>query len=154
MPSRPLAAGFLTGSYTIDPQSEPPSQTRFSNTNPLGKFFQNLYGDSQLHEAMAELKSILAPLGISSRDAALRWICCHSALEGVVARKEDAKVIEELEEKRGEDGDGDAIILGASRLEQISENVGSIVEGKLPKQVVESIEKIWMVLKESRGEIL
>jgi aflatoxin B1 aldehyde reductase len=102
---------------------------------------------------MAELKSILAPLGISSRGAALRWICWHSALEGAEIRNEDTKV-EDPEEKSRGGGGGDAIILGASLLEQISENVGSIGEGKLPEQVVESIEKIWMILKESRGAIL
>ncbi|PQE05038.1 hypothetical protein CJF30_00004831 [Rutstroemia sp. NJR-2017a BBW] len=151
---RPLAAGFLTGTYTLEPQSDAPSQTRFSSTNPLGKFFRNLYGDPQLHEAMAELKSILAPLGISSRSAALRWICWHSALEGAAVGTEDTRVMENPEKKRGGEGGGDAIILGASRLEQMSENVGSIEEGKLPEQVVDSIEKIWTVLKESRGAIL
>lgn len=92
---------------------------------------RTLYGDAELHEAMTELKSFLAPLGINSRDAALRWICWHSCLD-----------------------EGDAIILGASRLEQVSQNVRSIGDGKLPEQVVEATEKVWGLLKESRGGIL
>ncbi|KAM3066742.1 Aflatoxin B1 aldehyde reductase member 2 [Clarireedia jacksonii] len=148
MRNRPQAVGFLTGSYTLEPQSQPPAQSRFSSTHPLGKAFQALYGDVQLHEAMTELKSILDPLGISSRDAALRWICWHSVLKGAIAENED------LEEKRGGNGGGDAIILGASRLEQINENLASIGEGKLPEAVVESIDRVWEVLKQSRSGIL
>lgn len=124
---RPLAAGFLTGKFTNGQYED----TRFSDTHAHGKFFQVLYGDLNLRQAMRNLEAVLEPLGISSREAGIRWICYHSQL-----------------------GATDAIILGVSKLVQIKENLESVSVGPLPENVVQSIEDIWSALDESRGGIL
>ncbi|TGO75368.1 hypothetical protein BELL_0217g00040 [Botrytis elliptica] len=124
---RALAAGFLTGNYSAGKSDG----TRFSDNHPLGKAFQNLYGAPKLQQAMKNLENTLAPLGISGREASLRWIYCHSKL-----------------------GDGDGIILGASKISQIRENVQSISAGPLSEEVVQKIEGIWDLLAGDRGGIL
>ncbi|KAM0315268.1 hypothetical protein ACHAO8_004034 [Botrytis cinerea] len=124
---RALAAGFLTGNYSAGKSNG----TRFSDDHPLGKAFQTLYGAPKLQEAMKDLENALAPLGISGREASLRWIYHHSKL-----------------------GDGDGIILGASKMSQIRENVKSISAGPLSEEVVQKIEGIWDLLAEDRGGIL
>ncbi|TEY45518.1 hypothetical protein BOTCAL_0330g00090 [Botryotinia calthae] len=121
---RTLAAGFLTGNYSAGKSNG----TRFSDDHPLGKAFQNLYGAPKLQEAMKDLENNLAPLSISGREASLRWIYYHSKL-----------------------GDGDGIILGASKISQIRENVKSISAGPLSREVVQKIEGIWDLLAEERG---
>ncbi|KAI9642853.1 hypothetical protein NHQ30_008587 [Ciborinia camelliae] len=123
---RALAAGFLTGNFSAGKSTG----TRFSDDHPLGKAFQKLYGDLKLEEAMKNLEDTLSPLGISGREASLRWIYHHSKL-----------------------GDGDAIILGASKISQIRENVQSISAGPLSGEVVQKIEGIWDLLAENRGGI-
>ncbi|EMR86954.1 putative aldo keto protein [Botrytis cinerea BcDW1] len=124
---RALAAGFLTGNYSAGKSNG----TRFSDDHPLVKAFQTLYGAPKLQEAMKDLENALAPLGISGREASLRWIYHHSKL-----------------------GDGDGIILGASKMSQIRENVKIISAGPLSEEVVQKIEGIWDLLAEDRGGIL
>ncbi|TGO24352.1 hypothetical protein BPAE_0105g00190 [Botrytis paeoniae] len=121
-----LAAGFLTGNYSAGKSNG----TRFSDDHPLGKALQNLYGAPKLQQAMKDLENNLTPLGISGREASLRWIYYHSKL-----------------------GDGDGIILRASKISQISRNVKSISAGPLSEEVVQNIEGIWDLLAEDRGEI-
>lgn len=72
-----------------------------------------------LHEAMRELNSQLEPTGISSIEAALRWICFHSAL-----------------------GPQDAVILGASKPAYIEQNIAWINHGPLPANLVDALNKL------------
>ncbi|TGO12156.1 hypothetical protein BTUL_0093g00040 [Botrytis tulipae] len=122
-----LAAGLLTGNYSVGKSDG----TRISDGHPPGKVFQNLYGAPKLQQAMKDLQNILAPLGIFGREASLRWIYHHSKL-----------------------GDGEGIILGASEISQIRENVRSISAGPLSEEVVQKIDGVWDLLAEDRGGIL
>lgn len=121
---RALAGGFLTGRFT----SGQHEGTRFSDTHVLGKYFQNLYGDPKLQQAMKNFESALKPLGVSGSEASIRWIFHHSKL-----------------------GEHDAVILGASKLEQIKDSLRSISAGPLPDDVVKAIDSIWGTLEESRA---
>jgi len=114
----------LTGKFTSGKYEE----TRFSDTHVLGKYFQNLYGDPKLQLAMNDFKSVLTPLNISASEASIRWIFHHSKL-----------------------GEQDAVILGASKLAQIEDNMRSILAGPLPDGVVQAIDSIWRTLEESRA---
>lgn len=90
-----------------------------------------MFSSPELQNAKQMFEDALKPLEISDREASLRWLAYHSAL-----------------------GDEDAIILGASKLEQISQNVESINKGPLPKNLVDAIEGVWEVVEGSRGGIL
>lgn len=121
---RALAGGFLTGKFT----SGQYDGTRFSDAHALGKYFQKLYGDPKLQEAMRTLESALKPHGISGSEASIRWVFHHSKLD-----------------------EHDAVILGASKLSQIQDNVKSVSVGPLPDDVVHAIESIWDTLEENRA---
>jgi len=117
----PLAAGFLTGRAT-EGRAE---GTRFEAGDALGAYVRNKYDKPRYHGAVQTLLAVLRPLGILPTEAALRWICYHSAL-----------------------GEGDGIILGASRLEQVRQNAEDVEKGPLPEAVVREIEGVWMALSQ------
>lgn len=68
--------------------------------------------------------------GLSSAEVAIRWVAHHSALT-----------------------EDDAMILGASRVEQTQESVGFSCEGKLPEDVLSLADELWEAVRESRGSI-
>lgn len=58
--------------------------------------------------------------GATPTEVSLRWIVHHSAL-----------------------GEGDAIILGASRLDQLRSNVEFYKKGRLDDRLLEAYEELW-----------
>lgn len=116
----PLAAGVLTGNLTAGTTEG----TRFAKGSAAGEGLRGVFDRPETHEAVRGLAAVLGPLGISNIEAALRWLYYHSLL-----------------------GEGDGIILGASRTEQVVENVAAIRKGPLPREVVGSIERVWEVLR-------
>lgn len=71
------------------------------------------FDKKELHDLINTLTKTLEPLNISKPEACLRWICYHSKL-----------------------GPQDGVILGASKTDQIVQNVESIGKGPLPEEVV------------------
>lgn len=117
----PLAAGFLTGKATTG-QAE---GTRFDAAHPLSPYIRAKYDRPQYHSSIEKLLAVLKPNNISPTEAALRWICYHSAR-----------------------GEGDGVILGASRLEQVKQNAEDVKKGPLPEAVVTEIEEVWRALSQ------
>jgi aflatoxin B1 aldehyde reductase len=109
----PLGGGFLSGKLTTGNAEG----TRFAS--PLAQRFREIYDQPEFHEKIHRLLRIIEPLGISPTGAALRWLAYHSLL-----------------------GEGDGIILGARRGEQVEENVRDIAQGPLPDSVVQAINGI------------
>jgi aflatoxin B1 aldehyde reductase len=83
-----------------------------------------MYDKPHIHTAMTGLLDTLEPLQISGSEACLRWIYHHSVLQ-----------------------EGDGVILGASKLPQIVQNVDDIAKGPLPAEVVRSIDLLWEELQ-------
>ena len=123
---RPLAAGFLTGKLT----NQNYDGTRFADDNPLGKFAQKLYGAEDLNNAMKKFDIGAKAYDVTSLEVAIRWIMHHSTL-----------------------GDGDGIILGASKVEQLRQTVTFARKGPLPEGLVRLAEDLWTAVNGSRGEI-
>ncbi|KAK7737353.1 hypothetical protein SLS53_006656 [Cytospora paraplurivora] len=122
-----LAAGFLTGKLVNNEHAD----TRLSDSNPLGKIVQRAFGSEDLRYAMKRFDAAVKAEGLTPTEVALRWVAYHSAL-----------------------GDGDAIILGASKTAQIQETVRMIRKGGLSPELVGMAEEIWEAVKESRDGIL
>ena len=78
------------------------------------------YDKPHIHAAMTELLRALEPYGISGSEACLRWIFYHSSL-----------------------GDHDGVVLGASKVSQVTQNLQDISKGPLPAGIVEKIDVIW-----------
>ncbi len=81
------------------------------------------YDKREFHEAINHLNTTIELLGISKVEASLRWICFHSALER-----------------------DDGVILGASKLSQLQQNLEAISKGPLPDSVVTAMDDIWRAL--------
>ncbi|KAI1325381.1 putative oxidoreductase [Xylariaceae sp. FL0255] len=123
-----LANGFLTGNLLDGPVAG----TRFGDDNPLGKQFQEKYGNVGVLEATRKFDRDTRSIGLSPLEVAIRWIYHHSALTD----------------------DEDAILLGASRISQVIENLALIKKGPLPDSVLPLVEEIWEAVKETRGDII
>ncbi|KAI5814891.1 aldehyde reductase [Pyronema omphalodes] len=122
----PAAGGFFTGAMT---KNEGLEGTRFQKGNPFGDFQRAWYDKPEIHEAYGIIGKAVNEAGINGVEAALRWILFHSIL-----------------------GNKDGIIMGASRIEQMEQNMKCIEKGPLPKEVADAFEKAWEVIRELQGE--
>ncbi len=126
----PLAGGFLTGKVTF--ATEDPQANNLDRTRWRGESAFQLYGDlfdlPALHQAVRELKVACdaASPPITLQEASLRWILNHSALQ-----------------------DGDAIIIGAKRLDQLESNVVEARGGPLDSAVLAAVENMWTIAEGS-----
>jgi len=126
----PLGGGILSGKYKFDQQeTKSIAKGRF---NGIGwdKVYRERYWKEEHFEAMEKLKSLLSEYhpeeDISVAAAAFRWIYNHSALDG---------------------NKGDCVVLGASRLEQIDQNLKLSHEGPLAEPVVKFFDEWWKSTK-------
>lgn len=114
----PLAGGLLTGKYhSID---ETPADGRFVKRPG----YKNRYWKESYFQAVDLLRTACEEAKISMVEAAFRWLAYHSELSF---------------EK------GDAIIIGASRPQQLVQNVAVVDNGPLPTQLAQAFEDAWII---------
>lgn len=124
---QPLAGGFLTGRYRRDMKDddyEPGS--RFDPRKWQGKLTQARYMNESYLDALDILRPVAEKSGASMAECALRWMSHHSVL-----RKEN----------------GDKIIVGASSVEQLEENLVGLEQGPLSEKAVEAFDAAWLRVK-------
>lgn len=110
----PLAGGYF--SRPTEQLRNPPAGGRMDQM----KVFSNIYVNDlslKLHES---LEKACQGEGLMLKDATLRYLMHHSAL-----------------------GADDGVILGASSLEQMEENLTACEKGPLPGSVVSAFEDLW-----------
>ncbi len=116
----PLAGGLLTGRYTEFDAS--PTDGRFTHRpNYQGRYWKKSYFD-----AVNVINTAAECNGITTIEATYRWLAYHSMLSG---------------------NRGDAILIGASKLEHLEQNVNAIKAGALPEDVVEAFDKAWQLTR-------
>ena len=59
-------------------------------------------------------------------EAAYRWMAYHSCLDASM---------------------GDGILLGASRIEQMTQNMAALEKGKLPQSILDAMDAAWEIAK-------
>jgi aflatoxin B1 aldehyde reductase len=116
----PLAGGLLTGKHRSF-ESEPPSG-RFRD-NPLyaPRFWKRSY-----FTALEAIREACTATKVSMAAAALRWMVHHSRLAG---RPDDA------------------VIVGASALSQLEQNLAALADGPLDESVVRALDGAWEVVR-------
>ncbi|MBR1585438.1 MAG: aldo/keto reductase [Clostridia bacterium] len=112
----PLAGGLLTGRYG-----------RFEDTPDDGRFthrpnYQNRYWKKSYFEAVDALREACGRHAIPLADAVYRWMAFHSMLSG---------------------DRGDAIIVGASKLSHLTQNLAALGAGPLPQDLVAAFDEAW-----------
>lgn len=123
----PLGGGYLTGRYhrnTTDQELEEGS--RFDPNRRQGQNYRRRYWNDAYFDALDILRPVAKKHGLSEAECALRWMTNHSLL-----KKEF----------------GDAIIIGASSVKQLDENLVNLEKGPLPDEVVEAFDEGWAKVK-------
>lgn len=115
----PLAAGMLTGKHKAGQEV---AAGRFKeNPNYLGRFYKD-----DCFSGLALIQEACDAAGITMLQATFSWLMHHSALQ-----------------------EGDAILLGASRLEHLEANLKAANDSApLPEDVLAAFEKAWAACEE------
>ncbi len=116
----PMAGGLLTGRY--GKFEDAPTDGRFTHRPN----YQNRYWKKSFFDAVDLLKQVCEENGITTIDATYRWLAYHSMLSA----------------ERG-----DAIIIGASKLHHLQQNMETVKAGPLPEAVLDAFEKAWGITK-------
>ncbi|KAI3320644.1 putative oxidoreductase [Xylariaceae sp. AK1471] len=121
------AAGFLTGNFVNGQHAG----TRMGDKHSLGKHIQRMYGTEDVLNAVRKFDTETRANGLTPLEVSVRWIFHHSKLR-----------------------DDDCVLLGASKPEQVIENVASIRKGPLPEHLLPIAEELWESVKGSRGDVM
>jgi aryl-alcohol dehydrogenase-like predicted oxidoreductase len=114
----PLAGGLLTGKQS---RETPLPGSRFDrSTHRLGDQYLDRYWYEAIFDAVEELRSLAERCGRSLIALALGWLLHHTP--------------------------ADCVILGASRPEQLAENLAALDAGKLPADALEACDAVWRSL--------
>ena len=116
----PLCGGLLTGRY--GKYEDAPSDGRFTHRPN----YQNRYWKRSFFDAVDVIKEAAGKYGITTAEAAYRWLAYHSMLNG----------------ERG-----DAVIIGASGLHHLIQNMEALKAGPLPDELIETFETAWQISK-------
>ena len=116
----PMCGGLLTGRYG-----------KFEDAPTDGRFihrpnYQGRYWKKSFFDAVDLIKTTAEKHGITSIEATYRWLAYHSMLD----------------EKRG-----DAILIGASKLNHLIQNMETVKAGPLPEDVVAAFQQAWLITK-------
>ncbi|KAL4246716.1 NADP-dependent oxidoreductase domain superfamily protein [Abortiporus biennis] len=121
----PLAGGFFTGRYkSIEDKVEPGS--RFDPSNGQGAGYRYRYWNEHYFQAVGSVEAIASKYNLTLAEVALRWVSHHSMME----RKY-----------------GDSVIIGASSLQHIKQNLIDLEKGPLPEEVIKVLNDAWLSVK-------
>ena len=95
----------------------PIAGTRFDNN----QLYLDRYWHPAYFQAVEELRTIAEQAGRSLVDLSLSWLLHHTA--------------------------ADCVILGASRMEQLEQNLAAVEAGPLPEDVVNACDAVWRNLR-------
>lgn len=121
----PMAGGLLTGRY--GKYEDNPTDGRFTHRPN----YQNRYWKKSFFNAVDLLKAVCEKHGITTIEASYRWLTYHSMLNS----------------KRG-----DAIIIGASNLDHLKQNMAAVKAGPLPDAILDAFEQAWNITKADSPE--
>jgi len=122
----PLGGGFLTSRYHREDMQNAEAWSRFDPNTAQGKSYRGRYFNDSMFDALDIIRSAVKKHNLTEAETALRWINHHSKLS-----KEA----------------GDAIIIGASSLKHLEENLVDLEKGPLPEDVVEALDQAWAKTK-------
>ena len=116
----PMCGGLLTGRYGS--YTDAPTDGRFTHRPN----YQGRYWKRSFFEAVDLIKKAGENYGISTIEATYRWLSYHSMLNG---------------------DRGDAIIIGASKLNHLIQNMNAVKSGPLPDDMVKAFDQAWEITK-------
>nr|GAT51213.1 predicted protein [Mycena chlorophos] len=125
----PLAGGFFTGKYAST-QTEPEAGSRMDPNNMHGRSLRARYWNEPHFAALAVVEAAIKPHDLTMPEVGMRWIAHHSQLKRQF---------------------GDAVLIGASSIKQLNENLDDLEKGPLPEDVVKALDEAWTIIKGHAG---
>ncbi|XP_022790633.1 aflatoxin B1 aldehyde reductase member 2-like [Stylophora pistillata] len=127
----PLAGGILTGKHRYEDRENGEIQDgRYANQGTRTDLHMKLYWKKPLFDLLDKFRTTLDRIygegKVSLVDASLRWMYHHSMMDGTY---------------------GDAVIVGASSVKHLEENLKSTKHGPLHEDVVKVFEEAWGQIK-------
>ena len=116
----PMCGGLLTGRY--GKFEDAPTDGRFTHRPN----YQGRYWKKSFFDGVEVIKAAAEKHGISPIEATYRWLAYHSMLNA----------------ERG-----DAILIGASKLNHLLSNMETVKAGPLPEDIVATFEEAWKITK-------
>ena len=116
----PLAGGMLTGRHLDFEQAPEPG--RFSRL----KSYRERYWKKSYFDAVSEIRNACVAADVPMAEAGYRWLAHHSCLK---------------------DSSADGILLGASRIEQMEQNIKALGMGPLPTPVLDAMDSAWQIAR-------
>lgn len=121
----PLGGGFFTGRYkSLDNQVEPGS--RFDPEKGQGRSYRQRYWKEPYFKALESVEAVATKHNLTLAEIALRWVSHHSLMKREF---------------------GDAILIGASSVKHIEENLIDLEKGPLPEEVCQVLDDAWLSVK-------
>ncbi len=119
----PLAGGILTSWYHRDTEdSNIKSMSRFDPNTARGRKYRGRFWNDTMFDALDIVREAARQYHLTEAECALRWMVHHSKLEA---------------------NGGNAVIIGASNVEHLRENLEDFEKGPLPEEMVECLDKAW-----------
>ncbi|KAJ8606891.1 hypothetical protein MRB53_040644 [Persea americana] len=118
----PIAGGFLTKSK----EDIANKKGRFDPSTQMGRIYSAAYAKPELLDALAEWQSIAEEEGVPRAELAYRWVKYNSSLKPEF---------------------GDALIIGASSIEQLKQTLEAIKKGPLSDKATKRIDHFWQSIK-------
>lgn len=116
----PLAGGLLSG-----------KQLNFEDAPEPGRFarlksYRDRYWKQSYFDALGEIKEACNAENVPMAEAAYRWLVHHSNMSAEI---------------------GDGILLGASRIEQMEQNMVAATKGKLSQSILDAMDEAWDIAR-------
>ncbi|OQD82092.1 hypothetical protein PENANT_c023G04279 [Penicillium antarcticum] len=121
----PLAGGLFSGKYKT---RDIPAEGRFGEGSATGSNYRQRYFRDATFEALSLIEPVVEKHGLTLLETALRWVRHHSAL-------------------RMDNGGRDGVLVGVSSFGQLETNLADLQKGPLPEEVVQALDKAWLVAK-------
>lgn len=124
----PLAGGMLSGKH--ESMQRIPQSGRFATFDG----YQDRYWKPEYFSVVEEISGACAAAGIEPAAAAIRWLTHHSALstdKTIGVSRFDTH------------GTNHGVILGASSIAHLAQNLKATQEGPLPEELVDAFENGW-----------
>jgi aflatoxin B1 aldehyde reductase len=102
---------------------------RFDPNTQQGKMYRARYWTESYFKALKVVDEAAEKAGLTMAEVALRWVSHHSQMKREY---------------------GDSVIIGASSVKHLEQNLLDLEKGPLPDEVVKSLDEAWGVVK---GEV-
>ncbi|EMD32818.1 hypothetical protein CERSUDRAFT_118513 [Gelatoporia subvermispora B] len=118
----PLGGGFFTGRYnSLDDKVE--SGSRFDPEKMQGQGYRKRYWNEPYFKALEQIKAVADKHNLTMAEIALRWISHHSLMKREY---------------------GDAVLIGASSVKHIEQNLIDLEKGLLPEDILQVLDEAWL----------